>query len=218
MDQPLNTLFTDPAFTETTYVVIDFEGTTPRGHRPEPIEVAALALHVATSSFAEVWRYEALVQPPAHAPITAFDAAQTGITAAMVTDRPAATTVLAELDTRLTHEPHLLVAHNAPTEAGFLHAYRDACPLLAATDLLDTVRLARRAFPDLSSHRLDALLDHLSIPHPAGRHRAMPDVEVTAQLFIRLIARGPWSTLSDLRSDGGFTARANRPHQESLFE
>ena len=27
----------------TTFVVIDFEGTTPAGHRPEPIEVAAIA-------------------------------------------------------------------------------------------------------------------------------------------------------------------------------
>jgi DNA polymerase-3 subunit epsilon len=218
VDQPLNTLFTDPAFAAMTYVVIDFEGTTPKGHRPEPIEVAALALTVTPDSLAEIWRFEALMKPPAHAPVTAFDTAHTGISAAMVADQPPAAVVLADLDARITPEPHLLIAHNAPTEAGLLHDYRDACPILATTDLLDTVRLARRAFPELSSHRLDALLDHLAIPHPPGRHRAMPDVEVTAHLFIRLVSRGPWRTLQELRSVGGFTAKANRPSQESLFE
>lgn len=33
-----------PQFREITFVIIDFEGTTPRGYPPQPIEVAALAL------------------------------------------------------------------------------------------------------------------------------------------------------------------------------
>jgi DNA polymerase III subunit epsilon len=32
----------DPEYRATTFIVIDFEATTPKGYRPEPIEVAAL--------------------------------------------------------------------------------------------------------------------------------------------------------------------------------
>ena len=41
----------------------------------------------------------------------------------------------------------VLVAHNAPTEASVLYDYRSACPHLAAAGFLDTVRLARLAYP-----------------------------------------------------------------------
>lgn len=213
----------DAAFTETSFVVVDFETTTPKGFRPEPIEVAALAVSASPSGWPrEVWRFEALIRPPAHAPITSFDATQTRITAAMVAGRPPAATVLADLDALLTSPPYLLVAHNAPTEAGLIFDHQDACPMLARTDFLDTVRLGRIAYPELKSHRLDALLGHLGIPFPLGRHRAMPDVEVTANLFIRIVEDGAragmWRTLHELRAVGGFAARAGQSLQESLFD
>ncbi len=97
----------------------------------------------------------------------------------MVAHQPAASDVLARLDSRLTDPPYLLVAHNAPTEAGILYDYRDSCPTLATIDFLDTVRLARVIYPDLFSHRLDALINHFGIRRPADRHRALPDVEIT---------------------------------------
>jgi DNA polymerase-3 subunit epsilon len=40
---PAPALATDAAFTKTVMLVIDFEATTPAGHRPQPVEVAALA-------------------------------------------------------------------------------------------------------------------------------------------------------------------------------
>ena len=35
----------DPAFIAATFIVIDFETTTPAGYRPEPVEVAAVLAH-----------------------------------------------------------------------------------------------------------------------------------------------------------------------------
>jgi DNA polymerase III epsilon subunit-like protein len=170
---------------------------------------------------AEVFRYEALICPPAHAPVTSFDSRQTCITPQMVASQPAAATVLAALDARLTSPPYRLVAHHAPTEAGIVYDYSSCCPRLAATPLLDTVRLARAMYPDLRSHSLDVLLDHLKITWPAGRHRAMPDVEVTAELFIRLIhagsITGKWRTLNDLTATAGVVAKATLPRQDALF-
>jgi len=217
-------LTSDPAFAETSYLVIDFETTTPAGRRPEPIEVAALALRPNGVSMAEVFRHDALIQPPEHAPISGFDARQTGITQRMVAGQPPAATVLAALDARLTAPPYRLVAHHAPTEGGIVYDYRHSCPRLAATPLLDTVRLARAAYPELPSHRLDTLLDYLDIPRSAGRHRAMADVEATAEVFTRLLeagsAAGLWRTLRDLTARAGLqakTAKPAKPAQDTML-
>jgi len=211
----------DERFQATCFVVLDFEATTPTGRRPEPIDIAAIALRATGGELREVSRFAALMRPPEHAPVTPFDTEQTGITAAMVTGAPTAGQVLAQLDSRLTEPPYLLVAHNAPTEAGILYDYRQHCPTLAAIDFLDTVRLARIVYPDLPSHRLDVLINHLRIPRPADRHRALPDVEITVKVFTRLIAEGGrlgrWRTLRQLREDGLYQARGGKPEQEILF-
>jgi DNA polymerase-3 subunit epsilon len=212
----------DDEFTSTTFVIIDFETTTPTGRRPEPIDVASVALRWQQGAFIETGRFSALIQPPAHAPVTRFDTEQTGITAAMVADQPPAPEVLAALDATLDDDhPRLLVAHNAPIEAGLLYDYRAHCARLALTPLLDTVRLARVIYPDLDTHRLDALLHHLQIHRPPDRHRALPDVEATAKVFERIIAdgtrAGTWRSVAELRSDAGYTPRAVEPIQESLF-
>lgn len=212
----------DPEFAATTFVIIDFETTTPTGTRPEPIDVAAIMLRLGGTDWAEDFRFSELMCPPAHAPVTPFDTAQTGITSAMVANADPAMVVLAKLDTLVNLDaPTMLVAHNASIEAGILHDYRTACPTLARTNLLDSIKLARKVWPELRSHRLDALLHHLQIPQPANRHRAMPDVEVTTEVFRAILSTGDrthrWSTLGDVRRDGLLVAKANRPQQGDLF-
>jgi DNA polymerase-3 subunit epsilon len=221
---PVPALLHDPKLIATTFVVLDFEGTTPRGYSPEPTEVAAIALRRDQGRdqdrWRQVWSFEELMKPPAHAPVTGFDIAQTGITAAMLADRPGADVVLARFDAQLTGGPHLLVAHNAAAEGGMIYRYRDHCPALAATHLLDTVKLARALLPDAPGYGLDALIDHLRLPRPAKRHRAMPDVEVTVALFEHLLdlagARG-MRDLADIVRCCGWTAKATLPVQDSIF-
>ncbi|MFD0665847.1 3'-5' exonuclease [Thermocatellispora tengchongensis] len=131
---------------------------------------------------------------------------------------------MSALDGRLTRPPYLLVAHNAPYEAGLIFDQRDHCPALARIPLLDTVRLARTAYPDLARHRLDDLLRHLAIPAPPDRHRALADVVVTLAVFGRLLDDGPWNSLSHLRRIAEITPKlleleqeAAKGQQESLF-
>lgn len=144
-------LLADEEFRATIFHVIDFEATTPRGYRPEPIEVAVISLSLRGAGLAETGRFTELMRPPGHAPVGPLDTSQTGITPQMVATAPTAAEVLAELDTRMTTPgPQLLVAHHAPTEAGILYDYRKYCPQLAATDLLDTVRLSRVLYPELT--------------------------------------------------------------------
>ena len=92
----------DPQLRRTTFIVIDFEGTTPRGHSPEPTEVAAVGLRRTPSGRRRTASFSALMRLPEHAPLTPAGTAQTGITARMLADRPAAGPVLAALDARLT--------------------------------------------------------------------------------------------------------------------
>lgn len=109
---------------------------------------------------------------------------------------------MAELDSWLIRRPYRLVAHSASTEATLIGGQRANCPQLAATPLLCTVRLARKAWPDLPRHSLNACLRKLRIPEPPDRHRALPDVELTVRALAAVLADGAvtgiWATLLDL--------------------
>uniref|UniRef100_A0AAU2K0H6 3'-5' exonuclease n=1 Tax=Streptomyces sp. NBC_00049 TaxID=2903617 RepID=A0AAU2K0H6_9ACTN len=218
----MGALTDDPALREMTFVVIDFEGTTPAGHPPQPIEVAALALTFqGAGGWRENWAFESLMKPPSFAPLTALDSRQTGITEAMLADAPDPAEAMARLDECLRWGPYVLVAHNASTEGNLIYHRRADCPVLAATDLLDTIPLAKHLLPDLESYKLDMLLGHYEIPRPADRHRAMADVRVTADVFSRLIAQadmaGTLRSLHTLMAVAGRRAKANEPVQTGLF-
>ncbi|MFE7588153.1 exonuclease domain-containing protein, partial [Kitasatospora sp. NPDC057512] len=110
--------------------------------------------------------------------------------AALLATAPPAAQVMAGLDAHLSAPPYRLVAHHAHTEAGLIAHQAEHCPVLAATPLLDTIGLAKAVLPHLGSYRLDNLLGHYGIPRPADRHRAMPDVQVTAKILELLLAEG----------------------------
>jgi DNA polymerase-3 subunit epsilon len=146
------------------------------------------------------------MRPPADVPITARDQ-HTGITVALLAEARSAAMVMAGLD-RHVGEPAaaagdtvLLVAHSASTERSLIHGKREHCPGLAATPLLDTVRLARASLPGLTEHGLSQVAGFFGITLPVDRHRALADVELTIQVLRELIERGPWSTLLDLERD-----------------
>ncbi|MFI9788611.1 PolC-type DNA polymerase III [Kitasatospora sp. NPDC051984] len=215
-------LLRDPSLSGLTLVVIDFEGLTPTGRPAEPTEVAALALRPEDGRLVEVGRFESLIRPPTDVPVTARNAAQTGITAQMLARADPSAVVMARLDAHLSAPPYRLVAHHAPTEAGMIARQAAHCPTLAATPLLDTIRLAKALTPGLGSYSLDNLLAHYGIARPADRHRAMPDVTVTALLLERLLtngnAAGQWSTLRDLDTAAGLQPKRPPPaEQDALF-
>jgi DNA polymerase-3 subunit epsilon len=211
----------DPEYRATTFIVIDFEATTPKGYRPEPIEVAALAVRDLGAGLAEARTFAEVIQPPGHAPITARDTAENGLCPADVSNARPAGPVLADLDAWLTDPPYLLVAHNAHVEAGLIYDYHEHCPQLAAIAIIDTVKLARAAMPGLLSYGLGHLLVQLSIPRPPDRHRAMPDVRATAAVFRRLITcadqAGLYADMRTLISAVALTPRAAMPRQDTLF-
>lgn len=209
----------DPAYRQAHFGVIDFEGTTPTGRSPEPIEVAVAGLrhHDGQGPQPSGFRWEALMRPPAYAPVTPSVTAQTGIRPEDCAGRPSAGEVLARLDAELPSGPTLLVAHNASVEAGFLYRYREHCPRMALLPVLDTIAMAKAAHSGLPGYSLDALIGHFRLDRPTDRHRAMADVDVTAALFIRLLTdlvrAGTFGTLADLVKRCARRPRAAQPVQ-----
>lgn len=205
----------DPAFRSALFVVIDFEAATPAGRPAEPTEVAAVGLAWNGQSFAETHRFERLIRPPDGVAPTPHDVALCGITSVMLRDAEPAARVLADLDaliggtpTRMTR----LVAHSAPTEGNMLYRYAEACPRLARTRLIDTVRLSRVVWPHLESHSLDSVLRFLGVAAGADRHRALSDVLHTAMVLVAALSAGPadgvWRTLADVDTCAGLTPKA----------
>lgn len=218
----MGSLTDDPAFLATTWIVIDFESTTPRGYPAQPIEVAVLALRYQQGAWQRVGASASLIRPPAFAPVTAADTAQTGLTAEQVSKAPSPAEALGALDRRFTPgTSYLLVAQHAATEAGLIHNQREHCPHLARIDFIDTIPLARQVIPGLPNYKLDTLMAHFAIPQPADRHRAGADVEVTAEVFFRLIRAADehpqFSDLAALAKIAGRLAKSNIPAQGELF-
>ncbi|MFE9679287.1 PolC-type DNA polymerase III [Streptomyces sp. NPDC006259] len=219
----MGALTEDPAFRATTFVIIDFETTTPTGYPPQPIEVAALAMRCPDGAWQETGRSTSLIRPPAFAPVTPADTAQTGLTAEQLQGAPTPAEALGALDRRLTTgTSYLLVAQHAATEAGVIHHQAEHCPTLARTDLIDTIPLAKRLIPNLPNYKLDTLLAHFGIPQPRDRHRALADVEVTAKVFLHLISAADQDpqldALTALVKTAGRTAKHNLPVQSGLFD
>ncbi|MBD0689370.1 PolC-type DNA polymerase III [Streptomyces sp. CBMA123] len=219
----MGSLTKDPAFQAMTFVVIDFETTTPTGHPPQPIEVAARALRHGENGWAQRGTSASLIRPPSFAPVTPADTAQTGLTAEQLRQAPTPAEALGALDKRFTPgAPYLLVAQHAATEANVIYTQREHCPALAHLDLLDTIPLAKHLVPGLVNYKLDTLLAHFAIPQPADRHRAFADVDVTAQLFQQLITlaheSGELDDLAALVKTAGRRAKCNLPVQGGLFD
>jgi DNA polymerase-3 subunit epsilon len=200
---------------DATFIVLDFETLTPTGRPPEPIEVAAIAGRIGPGGrWQETGRFQSLIRPPDDVPVTARDLEQNGLTRQLLDQQQTAGPVMAALDSRLGSPPYRVVAHSAHTEATVINGQRGHCPALASTPMLCTVKLSRAAFPELPSHRLDAVLARLGIAVPPGRHRAMPDTELTARVLQEAVAegdkRGLWPELGHLDAAGGITPRYAR--------
>jgi DNA polymerase III epsilon subunit-like protein len=138
------------------FVVVDVEATGAKTPPNRLIELGAYRIRGGRI----VDKFLSLVNP--EIPIPRFVASLTGISNDMVKNAPFDTSFL-------NHEISRVYAN-----------HRMVNPHLC------TVRLSRRAFPDLSNHRLETIAQHFAIPI-ASRHRAGSDALATAEIFIVLL-------------------------------
>ncbi len=153
------------------FAFIDVETTGTRALEDRVTEVAIIRFHV--DGNVEAW--QSLVNPGV--PIPAEIQALTGITNAMVRDAPNYFDV--RDDIRRLLEGAFFVAHNARFDYGFIkNEFRRQGESFTA-DVLCTVRLSRKLYPDDDGHGLDAIISRHGLSG-FNRHRAMGDTEATA--------------------------------------
>lgn len=162
--------------------MIDVETTGRSPQWDHIIEVAALKI----SDGQEAGRFSSLIQPPSMLGGTYVDefiAALTGITDVMLAGAPFAPDVLEEFAAFVGDAP--VVGHCVSFDVNFLYDSFDRyLDRPFSNDYIDTLRIARKLHPEMSHHRLADLVELFDVTHNDA-HRAMGDVEATAECFAR---------------------------------
>lgn len=98
----------------------------------------------------------------------------------------------------------VLLAHNAGFDLSFLSAEKELCwGYIDLPECFCTMRLSRALFPGEFGHSLDAVARRLQLTIPSARHRALPDVILTAHAFLKMAELAEVSSLPRLRSLAG---------------
>jgi DNA polymerase III subunit epsilon len=107
-----------------------------------------------------------------------------GITEEMVRGQPTIATILPQFHGFC--EGTVLVAHNAAFDMRFLQLKEDKLGIRFTQPVLDTLLLSAVIHPNQESHKLEAIAERLGITI-IGRHTALGDAIVTAEVFLRML-------------------------------
>ena len=175
-------------WTNLTYVVVDVEG---NGQQPpDLVELAAVPIVGGVIGEPMSW----LIKP--ETPIKFYATKIHGLTNNDVADCP----MFADIKGQVLHALNApaIVAHNAHVDVGVLQRKLGEwqCP-----EVFDTLKLARRLVPGLSSYKLGSLVEAFKLaeglPDGLSPHRATYDALVAARLFVLLATKA--ATLEELR-------------------
>jgi DNA polymerase-3 subunit epsilon len=123
-----------------------------------------------------------LVNPQRHVPESSVEIH--GIDPALLTSQPVITQVLTGFHAFAADS--VLVAHNAAFDMRFLQLKEEATGLRFDNPVLDTLLLSSIVHPNQEGHSLDAIAERFNITI-VGRHTALGDALVTAEVLLKLI-------------------------------
>lgn len=178
------------------YVCIDLETTGLEYEYDDIIEMCAA--RVSHGDIVDV--FSSLVNPGRS--VGSFVTDLTGITDEMLSDASCVSDVLPRfLD---FCGDHILVGHNAYFDMRFVSSAADRLGLSFTNDYIDTLRIARKVFPENSHHRLFEVSEYCGVTVSTA-HRAEADVRTTVACFEAMKKR----ILSDM-TESDFVASFKR--------
>jgi DNA polymerase-3 subunit epsilon len=133
-----------------------------------------------------------------------------GIQPAMLAGQPTILEVLPVFHA-FAHDT-VLVAHNAAFDMRFLQMKEAASGLRFDQPVLDTLLLSAWLHPNQESHRIEAIAERVGVA-VTGRHSAIGDAMVTAEVFLRLV---PLLDARGVRTLGQARAVALQTYQARL--
>ena len=162
-------------------VVFDFETT---GLSPDmgdrSIEIGAVLIENGKITD----RFQQLMNPGVRIPL--FIENLTGITNAMVKESRKNAEVMSDFYDFIAGRN--LVAHNASFDERFLHAEFRRIKKQYSSGIACSLLAARRIFQNAPNHQLATLAQYKNLPSDGVYHRALADAEVTAHLWLSLLA------------------------------
>jgi DNA polymerase III subunit epsilon len=168
------------ALADLTWTVFDTETT---GLDPVHDEIISIgAVRVLGGRLLRQESFDRLVDPGRAVP--AGSTAVHGITTSMVRGQPPIDDVL-PLFARFAADS-VLVGHNVGFDMRLLREKEDRTGIRFDQPVLDTLLLDAAVHPDFEEHSLEAIAGRLGV-EVVGRHTALGDATVTAEVFLRLM-------------------------------
>jgi DNA polymerase-3 subunit epsilon len=171
----------DRRLSELSYTVFDTETTGLNPSQGDEI-IQIGAARIVNNKLLRQESFEQLVDPKR--PIPAASIPIHGIQPEMVRGQPTIDQVLPAFHA-FAHDT-VLVAHNAAFDMRFLQLKQEQAGLAFDHPVLDTLLLSAVVHPNQDSHRLEALAERFNVTI-VGRHTALGDAMVTAEVFLNLI-------------------------------
>lgn len=164
---------------EKVFISVDVETTGLSPIYNELIEISAIKYNGEEM----VDKFTTLIKPSVEIPelITKI----TGITNEMVSNSPTIDQVMPNLVEFISDYP--IIAHNANFDMSFLRKFSNNG--FKNNSIIDTVKVARKLYPELPNHKLGTVAKHIGITED-GFHRAEFDCECCAQIYIEYVKKG----------------------------
>ncbi|HHW64420.1 MAG TPA: DNA polymerase III subunit epsilon [Rhodocyclaceae bacterium] len=171
----------DRLLSELTFTVFDTETTGLNPSQGDEI-IQIGATRILNGKLLRSESFEQLVDP--QRPLAPESAKIHGITCEMLRGQPTIDKVLPAFHAFAADT--VLIAHNAAFDMRFLQLKEAETGLRFDQPVLDTLLLSAVIHPNQESHRLEAIADRLGLTI-VGRHTALGDAIVTAEVFLKLV-------------------------------